>query len=941
MHERSGEARTARRVATAHAVFTGLVLLAAWTAASPSAAAPAVEQKSVLLLLPGQAGLPASGAIAAGVRAPLVSTWPTGISIETEHVDVARFRESEYARGLRGLYRVKYGGRPFDMIIAAGGEPLAFLLRWRGDLWPGTPVIACAVDERTLGAFALPPGVTAIAIRYDWEGTLRAALGLLPATRHVALVGGASPQDRSAHELARTAVRAFGDRLDLIDLTGLPIEDLTERLSRLPEDTVVMGSSFQVDGAGRRLDGSEISESISAASNRPLFDIFETVLGRGIVGGSLVEFEGVGREAGQLAMRALRGEPMPISPVRSAASSALLFDGRQLRRWGLDEARLPAGSRVINHQFTLWEEYRWRVIGAVALVVAQALLIAGLLLERRRRRQVQSGLAELLRFEALAAEISATFAGLPAALVDDHIRDCLHRIAVFLGVDRGTLWQRSAADQALVPTHSWVAGDSVVLSASIAVAEFPLVSETGEKGQIASFARLDDLPPAAALERRIFERMGVRSFAAIPLQGAKNALGVLAFASLRRERSWPSEVMQRIQTLGEHFASALMRKEAATALESSEALTSAVLAALPGETAVVDADGVLVQVNEAWSAVARAGGADFLAAMSAGANYLETCARAVAIPAERAGQAVELLESVLRGERDEAVLEYSCAREGEERWLEMRVRGLRRSGGGAAIMHHDVTARKRAEAAAQRQLTDIAHMDRVAAMAELASSLAHELNQPLAAILANAQAAQRFLATGAPDVDELRACLDDLISDDRRAGEVIRQMRRLLKKEVFSLRPVDVNHLVENAVGLVRNEALLHYVSIELARRPALPAVKADPVQIEQVILNLLSNGIAAAAAGSPAERRVSVSTAVVDGQVELAVRDSGKGIGESDLDRVFEPFFTTKSEGLGMGLAISRSIVEAHGGRIWAENDPAGGATFRLRLPIEGPPPS
>jgi len=235
---------------------------------------------------------------------------------------------------------------------------------------------------------------------------------------------------------------------------------------------------------------------------------------------------------------------------------------------------------------------------------------------------------------------------------------------------------------------------------------------------------------------------------------------------------------------------------------------------------------------------------------------------------------------------------------------------------------------------ARRHLSEIAHMDRVAAMGQLASSIAHELKQPLTAILTNAQAAQRFLAATPPDLAELRACLVDIADDDRRAGQILRRMRRLLKKADLEIGPIDLNGVVADAVALIANDALLHGVTIEFHRARALPVVYADLVSIEQVVLNLLANALSAAATGPAVPRRVNVWTSTADGRaVAITVHDSGKGLAEGDLPHIFEPFYTTRPDGLGMGLAISRSIVEAHGGCITAENDPAGGAIFRVHL--------
>ncbi|HSE04815.1 MAG TPA: ATP-binding protein [Methylomirabilota bacterium] len=621
-------------------------------------------------------------------------------------------------------------------------------------------------------------------------------------------------------------------------------------------------------------------------------------------------------------LSALRGEPVTAGAMASTASSTV-----------------PAGSRMLARQPTVWEQYRWHILALIGLTVAQAALIVGFVVERQRRRRAQEGLAERLRFEALVAEVSATFAGLPTRYVDAHIRDCLRRVALFLGVERGALWRPSIDGDTVSPTHSWTAEGEAPPPTVIRLSDLPFAREMFEDGRPVSFSTPDDLPPEAARERQLFERTAVRSVAAVPLRIGDRTLGVMTFVSLRVSRSWPDEVIQQIRTLGELFANALMRDETAAALEASEALIGAVLTALPGETAVVDRDGVIVQTNEAWDAVAQGHGPELKPLISVGANYLSTCRAAVGMPEEAARTALGLIESVLSGAREDAVLEYPCVRAGRDRWFEMRVRRLARPEGGAAITHSDATERKRAEAASQSHLSEIAHLDRVAALGELAASLAHELNQPLTAILSNAQAARRFLAATPPDLEEVRACLEDITSDDRRASEVIRRMRHLLKKRASDLQPIVVNTLVANAIALVANDALLHAVSIEFAPAPALPLVHGDPIQIQQVVLNLLANGITAASAGPLTGRTVTVSTFARDEHVEIEVRDSGHGIAARDLDRLFEPFFTTKPDGLGMGLAISRSIVEAHGGRVWAENDRAGGALFRVELPVPGQP--
>jgi signal transduction histidine kinase len=912
-----------------------MVALATACLTSVAAAEAATDQVSVLILLPGQPGLPAASLIATGIRSSLISEWSFRVSIETEHVDIARFPSPEVEeQRLRTLYAAKYGGNRFDLIVTVGLSPLRFVLRARDALWPGTPVIACVVDERTARTLSIPSGVTVITMRHDIEGTVRAALALLPDTAHVALIGGAAPVERGIHDMARAAIRAVATDVEIIELTQLPIAELMTRVSTLPERTVALVTNYETDATGRRLYGLDIVEPLARATNRPLFNMFSHVLGRGIVGGSLTDFEALGREAGALGLQVLRGEALPAPPRPTTVAPVLRFDGRQLARWGLDERRLPRGSDVLYVEPTFWQRYRWYAAGAIALIGAQAGLIVSLLLQRRERREAQALLAERLRFEALVNDIGAALTIAPAARIDEEIRECLRRVVTFLGVDRGLLRQPRPNSTAFTATHAWVAAETTGPTADIDLGRFPYFRSRMEAADgMLSFGNLSELSPDAVPERAHWTAAGIRSLVAIPLHAEDRLLGYLAFASVREGRGWPTEVIQQLRLMAERFASALLRTQSAAAVESSTALTGAVLAVLPGETAIIDASGIIMQTNDAWACAARHLPVEAADALAVGASYLQACQRAIAIPPGAAKKVEAGIESVLRGEREEFSLEYPTSRKGQDRWFEVRVRHVAHLEGGAAVMHLDVTKRRQDEAAARRDLSEIAHLDRVAAMGQLASSIAHELNQPLAAILTNAQAANRLLAQRHPDIAELAACLADIISDDRRAAEVIRRMRQLLKKTDVSTLPLALNDLVANTIGLVANDALLHAVSIEFTPAPALPVVHGDFVQIQQVVLNLLTNAIAAAAAGPPPWKVRLWTATAAEPYIELGVHDSGVGIADDDFPRLFEPFFTTKDDGLGMGLAIAQKIVEAHDGRLHAENDPAGGATFRVLL--------
>jgi PAS domain S-box-containing protein len=247
----------------------------------------------------------------------------------------------------------------------------------------------------------------------------------------------------------------------------------------------------------------------------------------------------------------------------------------------------------------------------------------------------------------------------------------------------------------------------------------------------------------------------------------------------------------------------------------------------------------------------------------------------------------------------------------------------------------DITARKQAELEVQQQRGELAHLSRVTMLGELSGSLAHELNQPLTAILSNAQAAQRFLAHDNADLNEVRDILADIVAEDKRAGEVIRRLRLLLKKGEVQHQPFDLNEAVREVLKLVRSDLVNQGVAVHTELAPALPAVNADRVQLQQVLLNLVMNACDAMAGGPAGDHKLIIRTELAgDEGIRVSVADRGVGLAPDNLEKVFEPFFTTKVQGMGLGLSVCRTIITAHGGKLWAANNPDGGATFHFTLP-------
>ena len=250
----------------------------------------------------------------------------------------------------------------------------------------------------------------------------------------------------------------------------------------------------------------------------------------------------------------------------------------------------------------------------------------------------------------------------------------------------------------------------------------------------------------------------------------------------------------------------------------------------------------------------------------------------------------------------------------------------------------DISDRKRAEEQLRKAQAELAHVMRVTSLGELAASIAHEINQPLAAIEANAAASLNWLGASSPDLDLVRDALADIVSDGHRAGRVIQRIRQIATKSEPLKSQLDLNDVIDDVLALVRSEVQKHRVSVRVALAAALPPALGDRVQIQQVVINLVMNGVEAMTAVNDRPRELVIRSEAHDkDQVLVSVQDAGVGIDPRHADQLFDAFFTTKPAGMGMGLSISRSIIEGHGGRLWATPNPTSGATFQFTLPVMG----
>ncbi len=368
----------------------------------------------------------------------------------------------------------------------------------------------------------------------------------------------------------------------------------------------------------------------------------------------------------------------------------------------------------------------------------------------------------------------------------------------------------------------------------------------------------------------------------------------------------------------------------------SEAIKSAILASLTSDVAVLDRRGRLISISEKWGLGTDGADRSRIRA-GVGETWAEVCRPL--FPPDNTSVAEEVVAgvgSVVQGARTSFSLEYSVGTPGSDSWFAIAASPLQSVEGGTVVTHTEITMRKRMEIETKRTRDELAHFTRVSTMGALAASLAHELNQPLGAILSNAEAGQLLLEADTFDRSQLHAILRDIAADTQRAGEVIRRLRALLRKGESSLQPLYVGQLANDVLDLAHSELITRNVTVVRLLPPDLPAVLGDRVQLQQVLLNLILNACDAMRATPQAERTLTVTAlSRLGGTCEVSIGDRGSGITPAIQNLLFAAFVTTKPQGLGLGLFICRSIIAAHGGRLWAENNSDRGATFHFTLPV------
>jgi signal transduction histidine kinase len=735
--------------------FCTLCLMSLATATGVNAADTGKASR-VLILSDQSSVMPGVNTIQRNAESVIRTALQGHVEFNAEYLDAGRYPQEKLSPLFLNYVREKYASHPPDLIVALCTVSFDLLAEFAKTDFPSVPIVLMGLTEGEVSLEKFGPNVTGFIQRSDMLGTMELILNLQPEVRRIVVIGGTTPFDKGYLNRVREDARSLESRVAVEYWTDRSMAELEKDVSSLDRDTAVFFTTIFRDSTGDTFVPVEAAQRIVDRASVPVYGFFEGIVKVGAVGGSVIQFETIGKKTGEFAGRILQGGSVKSMPIELHKDALPVFNWTALRRWGIDENRLPPVSVLEFRTPSVWEKYRWYLLAALAIVTIQTALIIGLIIQRSRLRQVERNLGESRNVIDLAS-----------------------------GAGHLGLWVR-------------------------------------------------DLPS------------------------------------------------------GEVWANPTLRS---------------ILGFKEGE--VFNIDDLYGRIH----------------------------------PGDR-DRALAAIKAVAGNEQ---LFEFECRLslpDGTERWVLVKGKGVLDARGrlirtqGVVI---DMTASKRAELKADRQREELSHIQRISTMGELAASLAHELNQPLTAILSNAQAAQRFLAADPTDLKTIQEILRDIIADNSRASEVIRRLRALARKEPREYTAIDLADIIREVVQLIHSDAVLNNVSVSLLCSPDSHRAWGDKTQLTQVVLNLLLNAFDSMKDGPADERRVVVRIEQ-DGDdiMKVAVSDRGRGLSEDKLEKIFEPFFTTKRDGMGMGLTISRSLIEAHGGRLWAENNPDRGATFNFTVRVD-----
>ena len=554
--------RTTRSV---NAVFV-LSLAAGLCCPEGSAADPVVPPR-VLVLYSQRRELPINQQWERGIREGIEAHLGKPVAIDSEYLDFHRVEKNEDRQALLKLVLAKYQPIKPDVVIPVSDAIAGLFVRQNP--FPDAAVVFCSILEKTRNQLPLSAKMTGVLYRFDARRTVQCARRLIPSTRTAIVISGSGEADLLLLETVQADL-APEKETQCEYWTGMPIDIVCDRVSQLPPGHVIVFNMFMRDRGGEIATvPRDVLKRIALASSVPVFALNDTLMGTGIVGGCMAPVEVQGRLSGEKAARILRGEPPGTIPFTGTSMNRFIFDWTQLRRWGIREEDLPAGSIVLFRTPTIWEDYRGYVVAGVTAIVLQSLLIAGLFVHRRKRRRAERALADQLQFEATLSDVSSRFVGITSDGVAAEIERALACIVEQLGLDRGTLFRLSENGRELRANITSVRAGESQPPAVIPLDSIPWMWAQLTRGENVHVSSMSDLPPEAFHERKLADHLGAKSVAAVALQDNEKTVGMLAFGLRRHEQPWDERILKRIRLISEVIGSALSHIRADDALAAS------------------------------------------------------------------------------------------------------------------------------------------------------------------------------------------------------------------------------------------------------------------------------------------------------------------------------------------------------------------------------------
>jgi PAS domain S-box-containing protein len=570
--------------------------------AAPSFSVNPTKPVKVLVLYFGDKDSPGESVFLGALRTRMEQGLNGPVWIYEESFDESWLgHDPVYERTMGTYLQHKYAKRGIDIVIADGDHPLEYMKNRRKTLLPGAKLIYMTFGHSPPQSI---PGATGMVWKFDLGPTLEVALLQNPTTRHVLLVTGTTAVERtSAQSLLLSGLKYLQEKHSKVDLQIIPpgtIDETKSRLATLPQDTITVFIVYYGDSAGRGFVPARILPTLSAITNRPMYSWIDSTLGRGIVGGSLVQIDAMGAAWGDLALRVLRVEKPDSIPEVSWDVQRYEFDWQQMKRWGIGMDKVPAGSTVINREYTVWELYKWRIVGLIVLILVELALIIALIkfaiAQKRNLKQV----AYQRNLETLMAQLAAAFVNVPVEPINSEIERSFQRLLEFFDLDRISLFEFSVGTAQLRLLCSRTATGVEQPPPFLDLHHLPWATSQLLRGKAIVASHLGDLPEEASQLWEVLRARGVRSFVTFPLQRGENTFAVLTFSTVRNERRWEPDLLQTLHTIADIFGNALDRKDAEEAVRESEGRFRLVANTAPMLIWMAGPDKLCTYFNQPW-----------------------------------------------------------------------------------------------------------------------------------------------------------------------------------------------------------------------------------------------------------------------------------------------------------------------------------------------------